>query len=501
MDYLKGLLKKKLEKWNHKKWYHQRFDGAPYFLHYIAEAEINTHKERKKGGNFTVHYCFFHNDKADWYIAMEDIEKVYTSILQQGKKNPKISKDFMDQWKHDEKAFYQICAEIEKKDIKKLSDQKLIQFHNTFMEITLKRNSSSSLIDGFALGTDELIAEEIKKVYEQSTIKTSMRFTELFSALTAPIHLSFINDAEVALLELAIQVQKKPEKKKQLITQHQKKYFWIHNNYVADNILSADYFEKEIENIFKTKIEIPKEIKKIKNIPKENKKRKQELIKQLELSNELKLLITISEDFTSWQDERKKATFWTTHYFSILLQEIGKRTRIPLEEIKYLSPREVNMIFQQKPERKMLQERRKNSVFFWDEQGHEAMIGQDVEEIRKAILGEMNFSDLNDFRGLTACLGMARGPVKVVKSAQDIDKVKKGDILVAVMTRPDYVPAMKIAAAIVTDEGGITCHAAIVARELGIPCIIGTKIATKILQDGMQVEVNANHGWVRIHKE
>jgi pyruvate,water dikinase len=65
------------------------------------------------------------------------------------------------------------------------------------------------------------------------------------------------------------------------------------------------------------------------------------------------------------------------------------------------------------------------------------------------------------------------------------------------MTRPDYVPAMKKAAAIVTNEGGITCHAAIVSRELGIPCIIGTKIATEVFKDGDVVEVNANHGWVR----
>ena len=66
------------------------------------------------------------------------------------------------------------------------------------------------------------------------------------------------------------------------------------------------------------------------------------------------------------------------------------------------------------------------------------------------------------------------------------------------MTRPEYVTAMKKAAAIVTDEGGITCHAAIVARELGIPCIIGTKVATKTLKDGEMVEVRANHGYVRV---
>ena len=66
------------------------------------------------------------------------------------------------------------------------------------------------------------------------------------------------------------------------------------------------------------------------------------------------------------------------------------------------------------------------------------------------------------------------------------------------MTRPEFVPLLKQASAIITDEGGITSHAAIVSRELKIPCIIGTKVATKVLKDGDKVEVNANHGVVRI---
>ena len=61
---------------------------------------------------------------------------------------------------------------------------------------------------------------------------------------------------------------------------------------------------------------------------------------------------------------------------------------------------------------------------------------------------------------------------------------------------PDFVPAMKKASAIVTDEGGITCHAAVISRELGIPCVIGTKIATKVLKDGDLIEIKANHGLI-----
>jgi pyruvate,water dikinase len=86
-------------------------------------------------------------------------------------------------------------------------------------------------------------------------------------------------------------------------------------------------------------------------------------------------------------------------------------------------------------------------------------------------------------------------------SVSDLSKMEGGDILVSPMTTPEFVPAMRRASAIVTDEGGITCHAVIVSRELGIPCIIGTKIATRVLKDGDEVEVDAEKGVVRIIKK
>ena len=97
-------------------------------------------------------------------------------------------------------------------------------------------------------------------------------------------------------------------------------------------------------------------------------------------------------------------------------------------------------------------------------------------------------------KGETASPGAASGPVKIVLKMEDLDKIKKGDVMVTTMTTPDMVPAMQRAAAIVTDEGGLTCHAAIVSREMGIPCIVGTGNATKILKEGQEVTVHATHG-------
>ena len=100
-------------------------------------------------------------------------------------------------------------------------------------------------------------------------------------------------------------------------------------------------------------------------------------------------------------------------------------------------------------------------------------------------------------RGLPASPGIAIGVAKVALTVEEAAKLmKKGDILVTKMTDPDWVPYMKLAAAIVTDEGGMTAHAAIVSRELGIPCIVGSKNATKVLKTGMEVTVDATHGIV-----
>ncbi|MEK6958815.1 MAG: phosphoenolpyruvate synthase [archaeon] len=99
-------------------------------------------------------------------------------------------------------------------------------------------------------------------------------------------------------------------------------------------------------------------------------------------------------------------------------------------------------------------------------------------------------------KGLPASPGVITGIVKVVPSIDDITKINTGDLLVTKMTSPSWVPIMKKASGIITDEGGRTCHAAIVSRELGIPCVVGTEIATKTLIDGQKVTIDGFNGIV-----
>ena len=107
-------------------------------------------------------------------------------------------------------------------------------------------------------------------------------------------------------------------------------------------------------------------------------------------------------------------------------------------------------------------------------------------------------SDLGDVlvRGLGASPGMASGTVKIILDIDELDKIKDGDIMVTTMTTPDMVPAMRRASGIVTDEGGVTCHASIISRELGIPCVVGTGDATAKLEENTGVTLDGKKGLV-----
>ncbi len=118
-----------------------------------------------------------------------------------------------------------------------------------------------------------------------------------------------------------------------------------------------------------------------------------------------------------------------------------------------------------------------------------------VQEVRQE--APVIVSNSFELKGVTAQPGVVRGKAKIVMSPKEGSKVLAGDILVATMSTPDFLPAMMRAAAFVTDIGGITSHAAIVSREMGKPCVIGTKTATKVFKDGDLIEVDATKGIVR----
>ena len=138
----------------------------------------------------------------------------------------------------------------------------------------------------------------------------------------------------------------------------------------------------------------------------------------------------------------------------------------------------------------------KECVLYTEKNFETLYVGKQAKNIIKTFK-KFSAEGITEIVGQTAQPGFAKGIVKKIFRAKDMHRFNKGDILISVATDPDIVPAMKKAAAIVTEQGGITSHAAIVSRELGIPCVIGTKIATKVFKDGDMVEVDANKGTIK----
>jgi pyruvate,water dikinase len=168
-------------------------------------------------------------------------------------------------------------------------------------------------------------------------------------------------------------------------------------------------------------------------------------------------------------------------------------------DLIWLTPEEIIDFFEKnKAIAKRIIDERKSAFSFLMIQGKVITFsGDDIEKYREKYFHKESFENIKSIKGSMASGGFVKGEVKIIKSMFDLNKVNKGDILVAPMTIPDFVPAMERAAAFVTDEGGILCHAAIVSREMGKPCIIGTNIATKVLKDGDIVEVDADKGIVK----
>ena len=147
------------------------------------------------------------------------------------------------------------------------------------------------------------------------------------------------------------------------------------------------------------------------------------------------------------------------------------------------------------PSKKILRDRFNKSALIVKQSKQELFVGKRVSIVNNIVSSHVFKGSLS---GQSAFRGMVRGTVKIIHNpTAESAKFKKGNVLITGMTRPEFLPLMKKASAFVTDAGGILSHAAITARELKKPCIIGTKIASKVFNDGDRVEVDAHKGIVR----
>ena|SRR3989339_419599 len=212
-----------------------------------------------------------------------------------------------------------------------------------------------------------------------------------------------------------------------------------------------------------------------------------EQIAMYKMIKELAYIKDVRDDF------RRKSVF----YIRDLFVEIGKRLGLSLTETAYLTEQEIVEGLKGKAVPKHLAVKRQEGVLIYIENDCIVVIDHAIDAKLKRMGFKEEAPHTKELKGICAYPGKVRGIVKIVRTVHDILKVNRGDVLVALTTHPDYVPAMQKAGAIVTDEGGMLSHAAIVSRELKIPCVVGTKSATKVLQHGTLVEVDASRGSIK----
>ena len=217
--------------------------------------------------------------------------------------------------------------------------------------------------------------------------------------------------------------------------------------------------------------------------------------KKFHLPKEIMDMAAAICDGIVWQDERKKYIFIILHYIDTFTKEIGRRFGYEQNDFDNLWYFEIAEIIKGKDMRAKIAERKGGfgMQFF-----HSC---KEFSPEETAYLWDVYDSNLaestTELKGIVACKENSKkitGRIHILLDPTKNEEFKEGEILVAPMTSPEYIFAMKKAIAVLTDTGGLTSHAAIVSRELGIPCIVGTKYASKIFKDGDVVEVDPVKG-------
>lgn len=481
-------------KLNESTWTHKGFHAILHTF-FIVSSEAFRGPIEHYGYNMESSLYFTKDDYVNWFWHDKSMRRVRKQFIDEVNADPEFLEDLKKRWLLLQIDLDNCLDKVEKIDVSKLNDEDLL---TTYENLCLVYREWFGICmapqDAFSMYSAEFLEPLFLKILEDKGMEE--KFYSYYPILMSPVDKSFITEEEEDLLKILIE-KRKNKNVSELLEKHQQKYFWIKNNYAVQERLPVDYFADRLKKL-DNKIKNPEEeLKKADNFIKETKQKKKEIINELKLDQEFLNLIKISELFAYIQDQRKKRVTRCNNYQRLFFEEIGKRLDVPVEEMEYtVYPELREMLMDGKIDRKKLQSRKRHSLCIYTKDGWHIFDGKAVDEVYEQIF-EIKTEGITELKGTVASPGQSTGKIRIINRISDIENMQKGEIIVSSMTRPDMVVAMKKAAAIITDEGGITSHAAIVSRELGIPCILGTKIATKVLQNGDTVEVDANNGIVK----
>ncbi len=516
---IKNLVKQK--KLFVRNWLFQ--EHIPATLHagyYPAEgAEYQLHKDFGDGWQATVAYGFRYD--YTWCWDLNDAIRLAEKILVKVKKDPRFLDKLINWWfKNRRGIFLKSLQDFEKKKnkLKEFSNEELLDLYKNFSRLYKEDWGLPLLTDAVGYYLEKVFSKDLQK-YLGSRGKSDF-YADYLCVLTAPVDYSFTTRSRLDLLKILATIKKNKKifaafrklstgilfkklnswsKVKKLIENHSRKYFWLNNNYVCSTWLGPDYFIEEIKHLIKDGVRPKEEQAKIIKSFVDLKKKKQKIIGEIKLPSDLVRVVKVGEKMINWQDYRKIGNMTANYYIDLFLKEVGRRSDLSFAQTKCLCPEEIELILSDKRvNREELSQRQKQFFMIFLPRGYD--FTSSASEVKKIInlMKKQWLKKLSkEISGTPACVGKVKGVARIILTSDKLSRLKKGEILITGMTRPDFVAGMKRAGAIVTDEGSLTCHAAVISREFNIPCVVGAKIATKVLKDGDMVEVDAEKGVVR----
>jgi len=472
----------------------------PIFL-FESGAGPNSAMQDALGTSFRGLLYSFRSNRWAFYEVKGDWERVAKELGKKVEEDP----DFVSRSIHETyrlgKEMLALTREIASTDLSKKSNAELSAYYNEYCKRCKSFRGFAWIAPGLDLSgslTEKLggiLQGRLKKMGKEA------EETDYFMVLTNPKKRTNLRQQDVELLEIASQVRNtagiKEPKIQKLLDEHTQKYEWLPCNY-ENKPWTKSYFESVIESLLKQKTSPAKQLEEIQEKEKENEEKKIAALKELKLASEQKHLFDIASDLIFFKADRKDILFESYFEMRGLLLEIAKRLQLTERQVRFMLPGEVREALSKgKTDPSLYSERYKFSVAISENNSTNIYVGVEAKRILEEEVEKEEVKQVDELKGQCASPGYAKGIVRIIHSPEDMGKMQQGDILVAPATNPDVVPAMKKAAAIVTNTGGLTAHAAIVSRELNIPCVVGTKTATDVLKDGEMIEVDATNGIVR----
>ncbi len=440
---------------------------------------------------------FWYNSiTAGLYYLNNEISGLGKQINQLLENSPDFAKEDINNCRKRSDELVKIAQIIFKSNLKNKTNNQLHQLLNNFY---------SAYLNLFPFMTTP---HSIERFFEKK-IRETITEEKNLEILLSPTYIR--NEEMESILEIACYAKQNgfDQHFQRILTSHWENFCWLPLWSIRADILTREYFIDEVKNILDKK-NPQKELLRMKSEEKEKIKTLKETLKRIKASSILKNQVNFLQEYMLLRTSRKNAICQAQYFHLPLLYETAYRMKISQDEIKHLSYEEIlswlrhgygKKFGYSKEKLKIVINKRLSgwAILMWKGQIKTICDTKNIiEAMEQHHIVHMLPSQQRVITGSVASRGKVRGRVKIVRNLKELHKVEKGDILVAKMTTPDFMLAINKAAAIVTDEGGVTCHAAIVAREFNIPCITGTRIATKTLSDNDLVEVDAFEGKVRI---